>query len=119
MEGRHSGPLVEGQRWPTTFWARSTAELGDDELLHSCVLTYLSDISSGLFALETGAATSGSSLDHAVWFHRPVRLDEWVLLHLVPHSVAHGRGWYTGSVLTRGGVLGASLAQESLFRPPR
>jgi acyl-CoA thioesterase-2 len=51
-----------------------------------------------------------------VWFHRPVRVDGWVLLDRVPHSVAGGRGWYTGSVHARGGVLGASLAQETLYR---
>lgn len=83
------------------------------------MLTYLSDISSGLIALHDGRARSGSSLDHAVWFHRPVRMDEWVLMDLVPQTVAAGRGWYTGTIHTVGGVLAASLAQEVLFRTPR
>ena len=61
----------------------------------------------------------GSSLDHAVWFHRPARLDEWVLLDIVPHTTAGGRGWYTGTVSSPDGVLRASLTQESLFRQRR
>ena len=102
--------------WPTRIWARCTVELPDDELVHACVLTYLSDVSSGLSAVRVGTSQAGSSLDHAVWFHRSVRLDDWVLLDLVPHSVAGGRGWYTGTVHSAGGVLGASLTQEALFR---
>lgn len=119
MEGRRSGPVPDRLTWPMRFWARSVVPLGDDALLHSCVLTYLSDISSGLFPFESAAGRSSSSLDHALWFHRPVRLDDWVLLDLVPHTVARGRGWYTGSLLTRDGVLAASLTQEALFRAAR
>ena len=83
------------------------------------MLTYLSDMLSGLTPLERGEGRSGSSLDHAVWFHRPARLDEWVLMDLVPHSVAAGRGWYTGSLFAPDGTLVASLAQETLFRRRR
>ena len=53
------------------------ADLPDDDLVHACVLTYLSDISSGLAAMQEGTECSGASLDHAVWFHRRARLDEW------------------------------------------
>jgi acyl-CoA thioesterase-2 len=51
-----------------------------------------------------------------MWFHRPLRLDGWVLLDLVPHSVGGGRGWYTGTTHDTAGRLGASLTQETLFR---
>jgi acyl-CoA thioesterase II len=111
-------------QWPVRFWSRCTAGLPDDPLLHAAVLTYLSDISTGLSPLHEGEWRSGSSLDHAVHFHRPVRMDRWVLVDLVARSVAGGRGWYTGTVHGRDGVLAASLTQEALFRegapwPPR
>jgi acyl-CoA thioesterase-2 len=105
--------------WPTLFWARLTERAPEAPLVHACVLTYLSDISSGLAGLERARESSGPSLDHAVWFHRHGRLDEWVLTHLVPSTVAGGRGWYTGAIYDQEGVLLASIAQEALFRTPR
>ena len=85
--------------------------------MHACALTYLSDIGTGLTAVPADDAAPGPSLDHAVWFHRPARLDEWVLMDNVPRTVAGGRGWYTGTVHTADGVLAASFVQETLFRP--
>jgi acyl-CoA thioesterase II len=118
MEGRKPDQPLDVQKyWPTRFWARSRLPLPDDPLVHACVLTYLSDIGTGLSAFPQDEASPGSSLDHAVWFHRPVRLDEWVLVDMVPRSVARGRGWYTGEVLAADGTLGASFTQEALFRP--
>ena len=73
-------------------------DLPDDPLLHAAVLTYTSDISSGLIALEGGEGHGGPSLDHAVWFHRPARMDEWTWQGLIPHTAAAGRGLYTGVV---------------------
>ncbi|MFI0961285.1 acyl-CoA thioesterase [Streptomyces sp. NPDC021080] len=121
MEGRSVRDQVSQSGWPTRFWARSTAGIGNDPMLNACVLTYLSDISSGLFELEDPGdnVRSGSSLDHSVWFHRPALLDEWVLTDLRPHSIAQGRGLYTGSVFDRTGQLVATIAQEALFRPVR
>ncbi|MCW2884057.1 MAG: acyl-CoA thioesterase [Streptosporangiaceae bacterium] len=119
MESRVTPQPYAGVEWPTRFWSRCMADLPDDDLVHACVLTYLSDISSGLVAMHEDTARSGSSLDHAVWFHRRARLDEWVLMDLVPHTVAAGRGWYTGTVHDAGGALVASLTQEALFRSPR
>jgi acyl-CoA thioesterase-2 len=58
----------------------------------------------------------GASLDHAMWFHRPIRLDDWVLYDLRPVSNAGSRGLVHGSFHTRAGVLGASVAQEALIR---
>jgi len=108
---------------PTRYWARCTADLAAvadptdpaDPLLHAAVLTYLSDMSTGLIALHEGPWRQSPTLSHSLWLHRPIRLDDWVLVDLVPRSVAGGRGWYTGTVHTRDGLLGASLAQESLF----
>ncbi|WP_037569961.1 acyl-CoA thioesterase [Phaeacidiphilus oryzae] len=106
-------------RWPTRFWARCDAGLGDDRLLHSAVLTYLSDVFSGLSPLADQEWSSQSSLDHALWFHRPARLDDWVLLDMVPRTTGGGRGWYTGTITSPEGGLLASLAQETLFRRRR
>ncbi|MBA8826488.1 acyl-CoA thioesterase-2 [Saccharopolyspora lacisalsi] len=106
-------------RWPTRFWSRCALELPKDPLLHSCVLTYLSDISSGSAPLGEGDIGSGPSLDHAVWFHRQATLDDWVLMDLQPQTVAAGRGWYTGTMRSRTGELVASLTQETLFRAKR
>ena len=108
-------PYADGSL-PTRFWARTTIGLPDSPLVHASVLTYLSDVSTGLIVLPDADAAMGPSIDHAVWFHREVRLDEWVLVDLVPHSVASTRGFYTGSILTQDGVLAASLTQEALFR---
>ncbi|MGY1650713.1 acyl-CoA thioesterase [Geodermatophilus sp. SYSU D01119] len=119
FEGRRPSQPYPDASWPTRFWARATVPLPDDPLLHACALLYLSDIGTGLSALPEGEAAPGPTLDHAVWFHRPARLDEWVLVDLVPHTVAGGRGWYTGAVTTADGVLAASLTQETLFRPGR
>jgi acyl-CoA thioesterase-2 len=58
-----------------------------------------------------------TSIDHAVWFHRRIALDDWVLMDLQPESTAGGRGMYTGRIFSRDGKLAAAIAQESLFRP--
>jgi acyl-CoA thioesterase-2 len=116
MEGRLPDQPYPESDWPLRFWMRAVEKLPDDDLVHACVLTYMSDVSTGLGAFQGSEVHAGSSLDHAVWFHRPARLDEWVLTDLVPHSVAGGRGWYTGSVFDRAGRLVASFAQEMLSR---
>lgn len=101
--------------WPVRFWSRPTEELGGDPVLHAAVLTYVSDISTGLSPLRDDVLGS-SSLDHAMWFHRPAPSLGWVLSDLQPHTVSGGRGWYTGSLFHEDGTLLASLAQEALFR---
>jgi acyl-CoA thioesterase-2 len=117
MEGRRPAQPYPAAHFPTRFWARATVPLPSDELVHACVLTYLSDIGTGLSALPDDEAAPGPTLDHAVWFHRPADLGDWVLMDMVPRTVSGGRGWYTGSVSTRAGVLAASFVQETLFRP--
>ncbi|MDQ1430674.1 MAG: acyl-CoA thioesterase [Actinomycetota bacterium] len=103
-------------RTPHRYWARARGALPDDPLLHGCVLAYLSDIGTGLAKLEDERPRGGPSLDHAVWFHRPARMDEWVLVELLPVAAAGGRGFYTGVVHDRDGRLLATIAQEHVSR---
>ncbi|HET9895809.1 MAG TPA: acyl-CoA thioesterase domain-containing protein [Streptosporangiaceae bacterium] len=107
----------EGQQFPSRVWLRSGEKLGD-ETLHACALTYVSDMFTGLASVR-GIADVGvvTSLDHAVWFHRKVAMDDWVLMDLLPESTAGGRGMYTGRIFSKKGTLAAGLAQEALFRP--
>jgi acyl-CoA thioesterase II len=106
-----------GQRRPSRMWLRATDELGDDTL-HACALTYISDMFTGLAGTPGADGLLGrpTSLDHAVWFHRRVRLDDWVLMDLQPESIAGGRGMYTGRIFSRDGRLAAGIAQESVWR---
>lgn len=117
MESRRpSQPFTVVTPRLTRFWARATIPLPDNPLIHACVLTYLSDISTGVLPAEDGSAGPNSSLDHAIWFHRPVNMNEWTLSDYHPQVSGHGRGWYTGSIFTADGALAASIAQETLFR---
>jgi acyl-CoA thioesterase-2 len=103
-------------------WMRATGALPNDFPLHQCVLAYASDFS----LLDTALIAHGklmfdkdiqlASLDHALWFHRPFRADDW-LLYAQDSPSSHGsRGFCRGSIFTRGGVLVASVAQEGLMR---
>jgi acyl-CoA thioesterase II len=109
-----AGP--EPNRYPTRFWARCNVELPADALVHACVLTYLSDASTGLVDDLGREWRAAASLDHALWLHRPVALDDWVLVDLVGHVLAGGRGLYAGSVFSRDGMLAATISQEMLYR---
>jgi len=103
---------------PHQFWARARGPLPDDRLLHACVLTYLSDIGTGLEKLPpSDERWWGPSLDHAVWFHHAGRMDDWVLVDLVPGAASGARGFYTGTVHDRAGRLLATIAQEHVMRP--
>ena len=119
LEVRPAVPAAPEDRIRRQFWIRCTVDLPDSPLLHACALAYMSDISSGMDAIEEHVAASGGSLDHAVWFHRHPRLDDWVLLDLVPRVVSGGRGWYAGAIYTAGGTRLATLTQEMLFREKR
>jgi acyl-CoA thioesterase II len=105
----------QDRRLPTRFWIRCTTELPDDPLLHAAVLTYISDISTALIPFESEEITTGPSLDHAVWFHRPIRMDGWNWQELTPRTVAGGRGLYTAGVYAPDGTRLASVTQEQLF----
>jgi acyl-CoA thioesterase-2 len=111
---------VEGSKWPGLshqFWARTRGALPDDRLIHECALTYLSDMGTGFMKVPSDEPMGGPSLDHALWFHRPVRMDEWVLVDLEPVIASGGRAYYTGAVYTPDGTLVATLTQEHLMIP--
>jgi acyl-CoA thioesterase-2 len=110
--------LVGGQvRHPTRMWVRAASPLPDTPLVHACALAYLSDLGSGFGRVELpGLAPGGPSIDHAIWFHEPVRADEWLLLELWPTKARGARGVYGGSLRSEDGRLGAVIAQEMLLR---
>ncbi len=107
------------------LWLRTAGELPDDPLLHLCVLTYASDLTllgaslvpHGTFIGAPGLVTA--SLDHAMWFHRSVRADRWLLYDQVSPSASGGRGLSLGRLFDRSGRLVASVAQEGLVRRSR
>jgi acyl-CoA thioesterase-2 len=101
---------------PTRFWLRCAAALPAGRCTDAAVVAYLSDLSSGHFAVPGSGEMLQTSLDHSMWFHRRAPYDGWVLLDFQPHSISRGRGLYTGTLWRPGGVLVASLAQETLYR---
>jgi acyl-CoA thioesterase-2 len=104
------------------IWMRAVDRLPDDDALHRCLLAYISDY----WLLDTTTMPHGSSflrgnlimasIDHAIWFHRPARVDEWLLYSLDSPSSSGGRGFARGSFYSRAGALVASTAQEGLIR---
>jgi acyl-CoA thioesterase II len=108
--------------WPMhPFWVRVRAPLPDDPALHACALTFISDMgvvgSARKHMTNDWRQMMGASLDHAMWFHRPARADEWLLFDVVPASNAGARGLARGTMHTADGVLVASISQEALLRP--
>lgn len=105
--------------YPTRIWARNNEHLADDPIEHACGLLYLADVGTGLALVpDIPPGTHMPTLDHSMWFYRPARIDEWVLMDLQAESTSAGRGTYTGRIFARDGRLIAGLAQESLFRAP-
>ena len=101
------------------FWCRVRSPFPDDPVLHACALTYLSDNGSGFGLLDVpGVPPGGPSIDHVMWFHEPIRVDEWVLVDLRPARASGGRGTYLGTLRSLGGGLGAVIGQEVLLRYP-
>lgn len=121
VEMREITPMrIEGDRllYPDTLWVRVKDPLPDDRLLRACALTYVSDMGSGFGQLEIeGLPSGGPSIDHAVWFHADIAVDDWLLLELHPSKAGGSRGVYTGGLRDRNGVLGLLCAQELLLRP--
>jgi acyl-CoA thioesterase-2 len=107
------------------IWLRTTGRMPDNPLLHACVLTYASDLYLLGTSLLPHGVSGGSdamflaSLDHAMWFHRPFRVDDWLLYAQHTPSASGGRGFVTGSVFNPDGTLAVSVAQEGLIRPRR
>ena len=105
------------------YWIRVSDRLPDDELVHRAALTYISDMTllGATLVLHglhpTAPGVQAASLDHAVWFHRPYRADEWLLYDQVSPSAFGARGLALGRLFTQDGRLVASVAQEGLIRP--
>jgi len=116
--------LLQPQKLPPlkNIWFRAIAALPDDEALHRCLLAYVSDFN----LLDTAMLPHGvsfasgklvvASIDHAMWFHRGVRVDDWLLYSTDSPSSSGARGYTRGSIFTRDGRLVASTAQEGLMR---
>jgi len=104
------------------IWMKTRGALPDDPAIHRALLAFVSDMS----LLDTSLLPHGksifsnmqvASLDHAMWFHRPFRADEWLLYVQDSPSASGARGFNRGAIYTRDGVLVASVAQEGLIRP--
>lgn len=114
-----------GQNICQNVWIRAVQPLPDDPALHQCVLAYASDMT----LLDTSLVPHGrnlfdpelmmASLDHALWFHRPFRADEWLLYAQDSPSTSGALGFNRGSIYTREGALVASVTQEGLIRTKR
>ena len=101
-------------------WLRVTGRLPDDPAVHAAALAFASDLtllSAGMARLGVGwGGFMGSSLDHTVWFHRPMRADEWFLYEGDSPAAAAGRALCIGQIWTAGGEHVATVAQEGLIR---
>jgi acyl-CoA thioesterase II len=121
--GRYLGEKLDGDRFHV--WIRATGRLPDEPAIHQCVLAYASDMT----LLDTALVPLGktvfnedvmaASLDHALWFHRPFRADEWLLYAQDSPNLGGARGLARGSIFSSDGTLVASVAQEGLLRQRR
>jgi acyl-CoA thioesterase-2 len=120
---RYLGKKIPDGRF--NVWIKTTGPLPDDSAIHRCVLAYTSDM--GL--LDTALVPHGrtlfekefmaASLDHALWLHRPVRADDWLLYSQDSPNLQGSRGFARGLIFKRDGTLAASVAQEGLIRERR
>ena len=118
-------PPDDGERMPRqAVWMRAFGRLPDDPRQHRAALAYASDYSilepvlraHGVAWAEPGLKVA--SLDHAMWWHRDARVDEWLLFTMESPSASGGRGLSLGRIYTRDGMLVASVAQEGMVRLP-
>jgi acyl-CoA thioesterase-2 len=117
---RYLGAKTENGRF--NVWIRATGALPDEPAIHQCVLAYASD----MMLLDAALIPHGrsvfdkdimaASLDHALWFHRPFRADDWLLYAQDSPNLAGARGFSRGLIFARDGTLVASVAQEGLLR---
>ena len=103
-------------------WIRADGKLPDDLMLHQCVVAYASDMTLLDTAILPHAISwfdsrfQMASLDHAMWFHRPFRADDWLLYAQESPSASEARGFTQGRLFTRDGILVVSVVQEGLIR---
>lgn len=126
IEFKHTkpwNPLKPEKREPRQdIWLRAAGKLPDDPLLHACVFAYASDFN----LLSTALLPHGrsflspemrvASIDHAIWFHRPIKADDWLLYSMDSPSSQSARGFSRGLVYDRSKRLVASVTQENLMR---
>jgi len=122
------GPARAGEEdlHSSCSWIKWAADLGEEQAIHAAALAYASD-SGPAWIAESLHAAQGSpaapwrpvSLDHAIWFHRPFRCDQWLLVEASTGSLHQSRGLTQGRVFSRDGALVASVAQEVFLRRPR
>ena len=125
IESRHVELMdyFGGRQEPrSNIWIRAKGRLPDDPLLHRCVVAYASDMT----LIDTAARphpielladeSENASLDHAMWFHRPFRADEWLLYSQQSPNMSSARGLTIGHFFRLDGALVASVVQEGLFR---
>jgi acyl-CoA thioesterase-2 len=101
-------------------WFRARERLPDDPAVHACFLAFFSDMTGAAFRptnMSVWGTHTDASLDHALWFHRPWRADEWSLFDLQTVVNAGGRGTIRGTMHGEDGMLHLSMAQELLIRP--
>ncbi|TXS40524.1 acyl-CoA thioesterase II [Streptomyces sp. uw30] len=120
------GKFGEPREPHSQVWFRTNGKLEDDPLLHVVLATYVSDMTlldSVLLAHGRGGwavgDVVGASLDHAMWFHRPFRADEWLLYDQESPSAYGGRGLGQARIYTQDGRLAVSVIQEGVVRVPR
>jgi acyl-CoA thioesterase-2 len=129
VDVRHIGsplwaPSAEATEPSQGVWMRTRAPLPDDPRLHRAVLAYLSDMTIQESILRAHGATWAlpgikvASLDHAMWWHRPAKVDEWMLYVQESPNARGGRGLAQGRIYSRDGALVASVAQEIMIRVP-
>ncbi|MGH2686673.1 MAG: acyl-CoA thioesterase [Actinomycetota bacterium] len=128
MDIREVGPTAPDPdgtyRSTRRVWMRATVDLPDDPDVHASVIAFMSDMGVVMAARPPREGHDwrrmmGASLDHALWFHRPTRADQWLLYDLHSLSTSNARGLVRGTMHTREGVLALSMTQEALIRVPR
>ena len=132
LRARAADRTAAGRIWPLSrreskdgrfhVWIRATGKLPDEPAIHQCVLAYASDMTLLDAALIPHQRTvfsddiMAASLDHALWFHRPFRADEWLLYAQDSPNLGGSRGFARGLIFSSDGTLVASVAQEGLLR---
>jgi len=124
VEGPLFGKAEAEKSAHQAVWMRLRAPFPDDPALHRAALAYLSDMSIQESILRAHGLSWNvpglkvASLDHAMWWHRPGRVDDWLLYVQESPNARGGRGLATGRIYDRGGALVASVAQEITIRVP-
>jgi len=101
-------------------WMRTAGPLPDDPVTHQCALAYMSDLTllgASMVPHRGQALLQTASLDHAMWFHRPFRADEWLLYDQVSPTASGARGLSIGRIFDQDGMIVATAVQEGLLRP--